>query len=238
MAYLTRKLITRAYWLAQIVSRGLEQVTGDQMDEGLDLLNFLLEFKSTDLRLIPYFQRFQFTFTAGEESYFIDNLLDIQTMTFNLGTVRYGMTSQTRRTYFGNSRVNNITSLPFTYRAERELNGMRIWVYFLPNQDFTVDITGKFALQPVTLDQDLSLTYDTFYLEYLRYALAEYICNEYAIDMPVQAKAKFMEIEKKLMDTSPPDLSVRKLNFSGGQNALNWAIINLSNGYLPGSGSY
>ncbi|CAB4148835.1 hypothetical protein UFOVP855_2 [uncultured Caudovirales phage] len=239
MPYLTRKLITRAYWLSQIVSRGLETVTGDQMSEGLDLLNLLLDVKGSDTRLIPYFTRYQFPLVAGQEEYFIENLFDIQTLTFNYGNVRYGMTSQTRAKYFGNSRVNNITSLPFTYRAERELHGMRIWVYFLPNDDYTVDLTGKFALANVTLDEDLTLTYDTYYLEYLRYALAQYLCSEYAIDMQPESLAKFEEIRKKLMDVSPPDMSGRKINFSGGNNAINWGLINLSNGYLPpGGGGY
>ena len=57
MAYTARMLITRAYYLSQIVSRQLQEVSGEQIEDGLFLLNALLQFKSTDLREIPYFIR-------------------------------------------------------------------------------------------------------------------------------------------------------------------------------------
>lgn len=233
MAYTARTLITRAYYLSRVVARGLQTVSGQQISDGLFLLNALLGFKGTDTRLIPYWTRGSFPTITAQESYFVDGLLELETLTFNLQDVRFGMNGQTRRQYFGQSRINQLESLPFTYHTERELGGMRIYLYFVPDAVYTVEYTGKFALSDVTLDQDLSLTYDSFYLEYLRYALTEYICEEFAVTMPDQTRAKYKELEKKLMDVSPPDLSLQFIDYFGDNTSINWGVVNLSKGYLP-----
>lgn len=233
MAYTARTLITRSYYLSQIVSRGLQTVSGEQIIDGLDLLNALLAVKSMDTRLIPYWSRSSFVTVAGTESYFVSNLVAIETLTFNLQDVRFGMNQQGRIQYFGQSRINNLQSLPFTYHTEREKGGTRIYLYFVPDSVYTVELTGKFGLTDVTLDTDLLLVYDAYYIEYLRYALGEYICSDYAVNFPAQAEAKFQQIQKKLMDVDPPDLSIQTIDYFGDNTSINWAIVNLSKGYLP-----
>lgn len=234
MAETALQLITKSFYLSQIVSRQLQTVSGDQITQGLELLNALLAIKGSDLRLIPYFQRYDFPTVAGQEEYFIDNLLLVDAITFNLGSVRFPMQEMTRYEFFGTPRVDNIQSLPFSYRCERELDGMRIFLYFPPNAVYTVKLSGKFGLTSVTLHQDMSLTYDGFYREYLRFALAEYLCLDYGATMPEPAKMKLNEITKKLLDTSPKDLSIQKRSyFRDGRGGLDWQTINLSEGYWP-----
>lgn len=233
MTYSARKLIAESYYLSQVVSRPTQTVSGMQETDGLDLLNALLAVKGTDLRLIPYFQRSSFQTVIGQEEYYIPNLLQIEDLTFNLGAVRYPMRQMTRRDYFGSARVDNLQSLPFSYRQEREYGGTRIYMYFEPNAVYTAKLSGKFGLTAVTLDQDLSLTYDGFYIEYLRFALADYICDSYGATFPDGSKSKMAEIVKKLMDASPPDLSLGKLGYFDGQDGLDWQYANLGVGYLP-----
>lgn len=232
MAYSALTLITRAYYLSQVVARELQTVTGSQIDDGLFLLNALLDFKGTDLRLIPYFREYDFTAVQGQELYFIEGLYFIDTMTFNIGTVRYAMFDQTRKQYFGTPRVDNVQSLPFSYRPERVLNGMNVYVYFLPADTYEFKIYGKFALNEVALTQDMSLTYDAFYLEYLRYALAEYICSEFGVTFPDASMAKYKQMEKKLMEVSPADLSICKRSYFSGNPALDWQLVNIP-GWQP-----
>ena len=55
MAYLAVDLISRAYYLSQVVSRELQVVSGTQITDGLYLLNSLIDFKNSDLREIPYY---------------------------------------------------------------------------------------------------------------------------------------------------------------------------------------
>lgn len=233
MAYSALTLITRSWYLSGIVARNLETVSGDQITDGLFLLNVLLDFKASDIRLIPYFTRYQGNFIISQETYFIPNLYEIETMTFNIGQLRYPMTYMRRDVYFGAGRVDNISSLPFSYHLERTKGGSNVSVYFLPIDAYQFNLIGKFALTDVTLMQDMSLVYDNFYIEYLRYALAQFFCNEYSIAFAPEKLAMLKMYEKKLMDVSPPDLSLRKVSFMNEGTTLNWAMVNVSGGYLP-----
>lgn len=233
MAYTALTLINRAYNLSRLVSRGLQTVTGAQQDNGLFLLNAILDTKGINTRLIPYFQEFDSTFVIGQEKYFIPNLYAIETMTFAIQSVRYPMGKISRKPYFGNARANNIMSLPFNYHLERQQGGSNVYVYYLPNQAYPFQIWGKFGLTDITLNQDLSLVYDNFYIEYLRYALAEYICEDSGVSFAPQSAKRLAQIEHSLLDINPPDLTISKVSTLQNTYVLNYAVANLSTGWLP-----
>lgn len=233
MTYLASQLVTNAWYLSGIVARNLQQVDGDQVSDGLQLLNNLLAFKGTDIRLIPYFQSFDVTLNNGQEIYFIDNLVDIETMYFLLNNVRFPMTPVNRDRYFGSYRVANISSLPTYYHLERAEGGSNVYVYPLPNQNYEASLFGKFALTNVTAFQDLSLVYDGFYIEYLRYALASMMCDEYDIEFPAYKAQRLKSYEKKLMDVSPTDLTIQKISTLQKDTGINWGYINFP-GWTPG----
>lgn len=233
MAYTALELITRAYYLSQVVARGLQVVTGEQITDGLHLLNADLEYKSTDLRLIPYFERFEFDTVQGQEEYFIDNLLYVDSLTFNISNVRYSLLEFTRKEYFAVPRIDNVQSLPYCYRVERERGGARIYLYFVPNQVYNMRMSGKFALTDVTLTTDMSLIYDNFYLEWLRYSLAIKICEDYGATVPDATRMKYMEMTKKLMDVSPADLSIQKKGFFNNSPVMDWQQLNIGRGWQP-----
>ena len=238
MAETALELITRSYYLSQIVARGYEVVSGEQISDGLKLLNELLTFKASDERLIPYYKRFEFPAVIGQEMYFVENLLSVETITFNIGPVRYSMQPMTRDQYFGQNRVDNIQSLPFSYYVERAYKGSNIYVYFLPQSNYPMKISGKFGLEEVGINDDLSAVYDSFYLAYLRYELAVYICTEYAVPVPAEVERQYRERQKKLMDVGPPDLSIKKIEYFGNADGLNWGDINIGRGWRPYSIQY
>ncbi len=233
MAYTAYKLITNAWYLSGIVARGLQQPSGEQINDGLDLLNYLLDFKSSDINLIPYWTKYDFAFVQNQETYNIENLVAVESLTFSINNVRYSMQDITRKDYFGTGRVNNIASLPYNYHVERTLNGSDIYIYFLPQDNYPAQLIGKFALTNVTLFQDLELTYDRFYIEYLRHALAEYMCNEYGVMLAPAVAMKLKEIVAKLRDVSPPDLSTDKLSYFSKQRSINYADVNIGRGWRP-----
>lgn len=233
MPYTTTELITRSYNLSSVVSRDLETVTGDQLNEGLDLLNELLSIKSANQRLIPYFGTYEFTAVIGHEEYFIPNLILAESLTFSLDNVRYSMLIKSRREYFSTPRANNTQSLPYQWHYEREFGGAKLWMYFLPDREYPFELWGKFSLQDVSLNQDLSLTISKFYLAYLRYALAEYICQEYNINFPEDNQRELDSIEQKLIDISPIDLTTFKMSSLQKTGSLNYGDINISKGYRP-----
>ena len=233
MAYTALQLITRSYYLSQIVSRQLQTVTGDQVTDGLYLLNADLDYKSTDVRLIPYYQRTTFNTVHGIEDYFIDGLLMVDSLTFNIGTVRYSLIENTRDEYFAGPRIDDVQSLPYCYRVERELNGARIYLYFIPEDEYVMKLSAKYRLPNVTLSTDMSLTYDPYYLEYLRYSLAVKICEEWGSTVPDATRMKYESMQKKLMEVSPPDLSLNKRGYFGGQGVMDWQQVNIGKGWYP-----
>jgi|SRR5580692_4355134 hypothetical protein len=235
MSYTVTQLITNAFYLSQVVSRELQTVTGQELSDGLTWLNALLSLKSANTRLIPYYQQYQFTAVIGQEEYFVPNLVQPETLTFNIGPVRYSTMPQSRRPYFGASRVDNITSLPFNWHFERTLGGSNIFLYFVPDQQYPVKIWGKFGFTDVALNQDLELTYEQYYIDYLRYRLAKRICSEYGIMFQPQAEKELEELEDLMVDVSPPDMTIGKISSLQGSTGINWGDINIGRGWRPGN---
>jgi hypothetical protein len=226
-SYLASQLISRAWNLSGIVAREFETVSGQEGSDGLWLLNEVLAEKSYDTKLIPYWGRIEFNLVQGQERYFIPNLFQVETFTFNIGTVRFPTFKAGRKHYFGDGRVDDIQALPFEYHVERELDGMYFYVYYLPQQTFLAKITGKFALTNVELQTNLSQLYDLFYIRYLRFLLAQAMDLEYDIEFAPDKLAKLRQIEQKLLDVSPPDFNQQKISFLNNNQPFNWAKINL-----------
>jgi hypothetical protein len=232
MAYTARQLITRSWYLSGIVARNLQDVTGDQATDGLALLNSLLDFKQIEIEYIPYkTYNTSITCVPGQEVYFIPNCAQIESVTFNLDVLRYPMDYVSQDNYFGSGRVDNISSLPFSYTFLREKGGGNLYMYFLPQQNFPLKILGKFFLADVTLDTDLSLTLDTSYIEFLRYSLASYMCSEYGVSFNPESQNILMSYKRKLMYMSPPDLSMRKSTILSELPGFNYGDVNLGRGW-------
>ncbi len=234
MAYPAQLLITRAFYTSRIVARGLQTVTGEQQADGLFLLNELLTFTAANSYLIPYYKQYDGVFIPGVELYNIPGLLAIESMTFNIQTVRYPMNKILRVNYHGDARINDIRSLPFSYSPERVQNGMNVYVYYLPDLAYTFQIWGKFGLSQVSEFTDLSLTYDNFYIDYLRYALASYICDYYSVSLSPGAEKRLKQIVHALKQVSPPDLTIQKLStLNAKPSILNYGQANIGQGYEP-----
>lgn len=234
MAYLTSKLITNAYHVSNIVSREFETPTGQQMSDGLDVLNDLLGDKTINSSLIPYSNNLNFNAVIGQQEYFIDDLIYAETVTFFIDDVRYQTRNQQRAEYFGSFRAMNIESLPFNWHVERTLGGARLFFYFLPSQAFPIEIWGQFRLSQVTEFQDLSLTLDRFYINYLKFELACRLCKEFGYTVPANVNEQLTTYIKWISSQSNTmDLRQQKLSTLNNGTAINYAIVNLSGGWVP-----
>ncbi len=229
--YPVSKLISRSWNLSSIVAKEYETTNGTEGSEGLDLLNGLLEYKAVRTDLIPYWGRIEFNLVQGQERYYIPNLLAVETFTFNIGEVRFPTFKSSRQQYFGDGRVDNIQSLPFQWHVERELGGMYFYVNYRPDSNYIAKITGKFGLTNVELQTNLAKIYDGFYIEYLRFALGEYMSLEYDITFAPDKKRMLTQMEKTLRNVSPPDFKQRKVRFMNTNTPFNWAHANISPGY-------
>ncbi len=232
MAYNVTKLITRAYSLSSVISHEFEQISGSQLKDGLDLLNDILAETSINTRLIPYFKEYELQLIPGQADYFIPGLTEVETATFNIGDVRFSMEEKTRVEFYGLPRVDNVNALPGTYHLERSLNGAMFSVYFNPVSDYLVKIWGKFSLEEVAFNDDLTDVFDRYYINYLRYALAEYICQENNLIFTQDNRAELNSIISTLTYVSPIDFTIQKLStLNKRQVGMNWAYVNLGYGY-------
>jgi hypothetical protein len=250
MPYTAQQLISRAWYLSGIVARNLQVDTGDQSSDGLYLLNALLDFKQIETDLIPYWQYIELPLVAGQEFYFLPYVAALESVTFNIDVVRYPMDMVTRRNYYGSARVDNITSLPFSWNYNRALGGGNLAMYFKPDTNYIMKAMAKIFLVDVSLNTDLTNVsevtpytfinssnqgYDTGYIEYLRYSLAQYMCSEYGIMFNPQSEKILTSMKRKLMYISPPDLSMIKTTIltADGSPGWNWGDVNLGRGWRP-----
>jgi hypothetical protein len=248
MAYTAQQLITRSWYLSGIIARNLQTPTGDQINDGLMMLNALLDFKQVEIDLIPYYTYIELPAVTGQEFYFLPFVAEVESITFNIGPVRYPMDYAPRRTYYGTGRIDDVQTLPFNWNYNRALGGGNLALYFIPADNYPLKMMVKIFLVDVKLNTDLTnITevvpytfinsnnqgYDTSYIEYLRYELANYMCSEYG----VQFNPKSMEILKAyrrmLMYMSPPDLHIIKTSILTTGSGYNWGDVNIGKGWRP-----
>lgn len=240
MSYTSGELVTRSWFLTGIVSRELQEVSGTQFEAGLFCLNALLAMNTANMGMIPYFTKTNFTGIVAEEAYFIPNLIQLETLTFVIPnatsptqTVRFPMSRKTREDYWATPRANGVESLSYIYDVVRTLGGSNLFIYFTPNNPFIFEMWGKYSLLSTVANQDLSLIYDPYYLEYLRYGVATYLCEEWNVIPPPSVIAKFKQYEQLLRNTSPTDFTQKISCPFNGNYAPNYAYANASGGYVP-----
>lgn len=234
MSYTATKLISNAFYISSIVSRDFEVVSGNQINDGLDVLNDLLGDKSIDNGMLPYFKKYDFVVLQGVKEYFIPNLRNMDTYTFFIGTVRYSTSRQSRREFFGNSRPIDVESLPGSWHFEKELGGGRLYLYFVPDQDYPAQIWAQFGLDSVKLNENLELTYDRFYINYLKYELAVRLCKEYSWKVPPDISKQldsYCEMIKS--ESSILDLKTQKISTLTTNGFINYAQVNIGRGFWP-----
>lgn len=248
MAYTAQTLITRSWYLSGIVARGAQSVSGDQINDGLMMLNALLDFKQIEVDLIPYYSYIETDAVPGQEYYFLPSVALVESVTFNIDQVRYATDYVTRQVYYGSGRVDNISTLPFNWNFNRDLGGGNLALYFKPEAAYPLKLMVKLFLTDVQLSTDLTdissdLPYtfvnnsnrglDTSYIEYLRYALAAFMCSEYGILFNPKSEEILKKYERKLMYMSPPDLSMIKSSILTQGGGINYGDVNLGRGWRP-----
>lgn len=233
MAYTGAKLISNAYYLAGIVSRNFESVGPDDLAIGLDLINEILDERTVDKSAIPYFTSSNFTSIVNQETYQVDDLIDVSTLTFVIDSVRYAMTPQKRNAYFGDARANNISTLPGNYHVERNLEGATISVYPLPDREYPFTLWGKFRLSSIALNQNLETSLNKFYIKYLRYLLASALCDEFNYVMPANAEKTLNRLDYSIKKVSAVlDLKTTKKSTLNTQpSSLNYGQVNIGRGW-------
>jgi hypothetical protein len=77
-----------------------------------------------------------------------------------------------------------------------------------------------------------STAYDQFYINYLKYALAERLCTNYNFAVPDMVEKQLLRydqlIEKR---ASAVDMSMYKVSTLSGQNSVNYGQVNFGKGW-------
>lgn len=240
MAYISQELISKAYSLSGIVGEGYQTLTAQQIQTGLERLNGFIQIKGGKTKLISYYKDVMSQLEVGIEKYFLPGLVELSTITFFLNSdpnsqgatsVRFPMQQMTQYQYFATARAEKIITLPYCWHLERVMGGANLYVYFLPDKPYVYQIIGKYALNSTTLNQDLSLIYDEWYLEYLRYGLAIYLCEWNGIIPPPSVEKTFREIEQDVTTLNPIDFTFRKRMYFGNRGGMNWGTVNYGKGW-------
>lgn len=233
MPYPVAMLVSEAFYTSGIVSRSFQTVAGDEQNTGVICLNEILTDSVVDVGKIPYYTTsYNFNAVPGQQKYFIPGLAELETLVFYLDTVRYQMRKNQRDYYFGTGRAENVESLPFNWHWELTLGGGNLFIYFFPDQNYPMVATGLFALTTVTLFQDLSLTFDQFYINYLQYRTAERLCLKYNFAVPDALAKEVLRYDQLIASrASPKDMSVTKLSTLTNINSVNYAQVNLGRGW-------
>lgn len=235
MTYTVQELISGAYYKSGIVSREFGTVSGSQMSVGLSELNKALSTKTVQKWLIPYYSKYTFTAVPGQEEYAVPGLIDVSSLTFTLNTVRYPVVPRQRKDYFGSARANNVETLPYGYHMERNLGGATIFLYFLPNEDYPMELWGKFRLASVTYNQDLELTHELFYIDFLEVLLARRLCNEFNFTVPNGIETSLNEFYEQFKNQiSPLDMTCTKVSTLGDKGGVDiYVEANIAQGWRP-----
>lgn len=235
MAYTVTKLISNAYYKSGIVGREFETVSGSQRQVGLDEFNKTLSNKAVTAYLIPYYERTTFTGVVGQESYTIPDLVEVSTLTFTIGSVRYPVSMIGRDEYFGTSRANNVNSLPYTAHFVPALSGGSIYLYFKPDDTYVFELWGRFRLGQFALNDDLELTFDMFYIDFLEHILAARLCNEFNFDVPIGLQQSLTQLYKQFKNSVDPiDTNIRKVStLQRGQGPDIYGDANIGRGWRP-----
>jgi len=230
-----RELISRSWYLSGLESRELQSISGDREAVGLALLNSIFDVAQADTNLLPYYsyKPALFNTVVNQEEYFIPNCAQIDAVSFNLNDVRFHIKPQKKNRYFGSSRVNNLDSLPFTLAWLRSNGGSSLYFYPLPSEIFEINVFGKFYLSNVTLDTELSDELDNFYNEYLRYMLADYMAQEYGIELPPRSEKRLRQLIKIMKNMTPIDTEVRTAGLNKGGASLPPQVLSLYTGWMP-----
>lgn len=105
-------------------------------------------------------------------------------------------------------------------------------------QDVTTTLTNPYNIPNYTTYTFINNNiqgYDTSYIEYLRYALARYMCSEYGVIFNPESEKIYQSMARKLMYMDPPDLTGKKLSilYADSNPGYNWGDVNIGHGWRP-----
>lgn len=181
-------IIDRAYRIIGIRSKD-RALSGDDVEQGLYILNQMLDHYSADSELIAYNDVISFPLVAGQRDYTISDQLTADVTNRRLVYLKYvNLVEQQYRypvrvhndtIYYRFTHDENVTRRPEFVFLQQEIGQSRITFVNKPDKDYTCIVKGKFILQHLELSTIITQV-PIAYHRYLEYALA----NELSASRP------------------------------------------------------
>lgn len=235
MSITAREVIADAYYLSAVCSRDFNVPTASQMASGLTILNDILSLPAIRNSIAPYYSKYDLTLDTEETEYEIDGLIAPETIIFLLGNVRIPINDMGRDAFFGGVRVVGVSAPPFSGRLERTLSGYTLHLYFIPDQEYEVEIWGKFGLSSANYETNLETFVPRGYIVWIKHKMAEYICNNNQVSIPEGVSRELSRLDRLIQNISAQDLRMNVFSSCNpyGSNNIDWNFVNFFKGYLP-----
>lgn len=226
------EIIKRALTLSNIISS--VEKDSDQETDGLFWLNQIIQEKIFRPDFVPYIQTITRDTEANIEKYTFLNIASVDTLCFYMNGVRYSLGyPKTNEEYFGVNRLNYLSTLPVIWTCRKISGGVDIYIYPLPSQVYTLELTCRMMPLNLTMDTEMDDFFDQYYQVFLTFELAEMICISNKISLPPSTKEKLLEMRKTIKQNSPLKTNVLYTSSLSKSGYINYAEFNLGRGWYP-----
>lgn len=187
------EFITRAMKITGVIGQN-ETPTSSEADDGLIVLNDMLDSWSVKRSLIYTIEQETFNLVSGTQSYTIgsggvfntDRPISIDNIVINEGDQVYPLTEITPQAYANLSNKTVDSGIPEFYYIDNDYPLATIYLYGVPQAGLTLSIGTWKALQ-VFADLTTDYTFPPGYRRAIIYNLAKDIAPEYGVTLTAEA---------------------------------------------------
>jgi len=228
------QLIEKAYRISGLykLDRILE---GSRQQEGLGMLNDLLDSFSSSPSHIAFYDILQFPVTSLKQEYVLspsggdivsNRIVELKFCVLISAGVRYPVYVVQDTYYYKQIHYTSVNARPRLVFLQNAVNQSTINFFYKPDRDYTCEIKAKFVLSNLALN-DFITNVPNYYIEYLKYSLARDLCIEYMPSNWTQLhEKKFEVLDSNLLNISDFNMSVIE-NQSLGSSRGSWMGTNL-----------
>lgn len=215
----------------QIISAATPTVPlqGNDLNVGIATLNRLMNQYSATGLMITVSQQVDYLLTIGQGTVTIGDATYVPTPDINpvsvptcpgrlanllnawitLDNVTYPLIDESRTEFFSSYKYAPLMGLPRYVIVKPETNLTRLQVYPGPSQPYLLSIYGKWQLQSVTANDDMS-SLPSYYYMYLQFALAKYLAVYKARSSAwtPMLEEMYRELEKDMIASSSTNLDI------------------------------
>lgn len=211
------KLIDKAYQVIGIKSAD-RNLTGDEITEGLEQLNIIIDLISGNSQQISFSKTLTFDLTIGKQVYTIgeggdfgnERLVNLEKAVLIDSNIQYPLSILSDNAFYGISRNLNTNGKPSRVFFQNNLDNLtEIHFFIIPDKSYTVKIKGKFILSNLEFNTEIE-NVPHYYYAYLQYYLAKVLHSFFPSSTWTPENEKFFTTFKsECLSYNDIDLDVR-----------------------------